>query len=228
MVGATASWQNAPLFDVSPSTRRNMPEATSIPLRAPCGMTGAIGTDYFLTMECRDPMWGLRVFLRLKAYKPRKMTWDAHDIIMLPGGVMDDRDKIFIMLRPELIADGVLHKLACDFAEHAQEYADIPAHEALDAIAAKRMWMSGLLESLQPQRDAIRRATMAASRRSYRSIHMISALAAAWFAADDVGHKAARSAAHYSIIAAEAAGRKGRELSWELDQIFSAILYSRR
>ncbi len=182
-----------------------------------------INTEGFLTIDYHDPMLGLTVFRRLKEYKPRKAEWSAFDIIMLPSGIMDDSEKIYAILRPELVDDRTMHNLACDFAEHAQGYVDKPVPEALDAIDAKRRWLSGLSADIQPQRDAIRSATLAASHRSDRSNCTIASMAAAWAAMNDVGFRAALDAAHFSTIAAEASGMKAYELRWELNQILSAI-----
>lgn len=182
-----------------------------------------INIESFKMNEYDNPGWGISAYLRLKEYKLRKTEWSAFDIIMLPSGVMDDSEKIYTVLRSELIDDRTMHRLACDFAEHAQGYVDKPVPEAIEAIDAKRRWLSELSVDIQPQRDAIKRATLAASHRSDRSLCIVAATAAAWSAMNDVGFKAARSAARNAAIAAEAAGRRAYELRWQLHHILAVI-----
>ena len=73
-----------------------------------------------------------------------KQEWTAMEILALEHVLPEDR--LWVVLRPELIDEPVLHELACRFAERmlpaweSQYPTDTRPHAA---IAAKRAWLHG-------------------------------------------------------------------------------------
>ena len=124
--------------------------------------------DLLLWEPCSDWSEG-----RIRELAGAKQRWTALDVLDLP--IQDDA-KLWVVLRPALIAEPVLHELACRFAEEV-----LPIYERecpkdtnpRDAITAKRAWLRGEITDEQ----------LAAAR------------AAAWDAAWDAACAAARDAA---------------------------------
>jgi hypothetical protein len=72
-------------------------------------------------------------------------VWTALDVAALTQ--YPARDRLWLMLRPELIPDRTLHELACVFAERALEEERMAGREPdkrlWAAIEAKRKWLAG-------------------------------------------------------------------------------------
>lgn len=91
-----------------------------------------------------------------------QISWSALDVLgvekVLP------KDRLWIVLRPQLIPEKQLDELACQFAEHV-----LPLFETIftldsrprAAIAAKREWING--ECSQSERDKAQEAARAAA-----------------------------------------------------------------
>ncbi len=132
------------------------------------------------------------------------------DLLDLP---ISDADKLWLVLRPEVIGERACHELACDVAEMALNKIEAPDSRSLRAIAVKRAWILG--RATDADRAAARAAASAAAWEVERSAAW-AASAAAWeversaawaacAAAWEVESAAARSAAWAAWAAARAA-----------------------
>ena len=143
--------------------------------------------------------WGpCRNHDKLRDLAADRERWTAIDILALdqPPG-----DLLWVVLRPELIHDRVLHELACDFAEHVLHlfegmYPDDARPRA--AIEAKRAWLREEVGEGQLRKAAAARAAAAAGE------------AAAEAARAARAARAAARAAGAARAAAEVAGRRRR------------------
>ena len=79
----------------------------------------------------------------LKRIGRRKESWTALDILDLPDEEVSAEDKLWAVLRPELLEEAILHEFACRCAEEALKLVDNPDPRSVAAIAAKRSWMKG-------------------------------------------------------------------------------------
>jgi hypothetical protein len=145
--------------------------------------------------------------LELAAGRERMSVLEILDLDIPPD------DRLWVVLRPELIDDEDLHELACRFAE-----AVLPIWEAKypedrrphAAIAAKRAWLRGEITGaeLEAARDAAREAALVAARAKARAV------------AREAAREALRSAAQSeaweaSPAAARAAAREAlRSAAW--------------
>ena len=129
----------------------------------------------------------------------RKERWTALDILGLEE--IPDEDKLWCVLREELIDEQTLHELACVCAERALSRVENPDPRSVAAIAAKRAWMRGEItdKELDVARDAAWGAARAAARAAARGAAWNAASAAAWAAA-----RAAASAAAWAAARAAA------------------------
>ena len=71
----------------------------------------------------------------------RKECWTALDILGLEE--IPDEDKLWCVLRKELIEPEKLHKFACACAERALSRVGNPDPRSVAGIAAKRAWLRG-------------------------------------------------------------------------------------
>lgn len=120
---------------------------------------------------------------KLEEIGRKKERWTALDILELEE--VSTEDKLWAVLREELIEAPVLHEFACRCAEKALKLVKNPDPRSVAAIEAKRRWLRGEIgdEELEAARDA----AWAAARDA--------ASAAAWDAAQDAARDAAKDAA---------------------------------
>lgn len=117
--------------------------------------------------------------------------------------------RLWVLLRPELIPEPTLHELVCQFAERAlirERTAGREPDPALwDAIAAKRAWLKGEITA-----DELARARAAA-------VSAANAANAAWDAAlraADAVYYAAMSGAWSAADSADSAPRAAENAAW--------------
>lgn len=115
---------------------------------------------------------------QLKDIRGDKKNWTALDILALNIPV---RDRLWAVLREELIDAPILHEFACRCAEQALAIVANPDPRSVAAIAAKRAWLKG--EITDEQLGAARAAAWAAEGAAAR--------AAAWGAAREAARAAA-------------------------------------
>lgn len=94
----------------------------------------------------------------------RQDRWTALDILELEE--IPDEDKLWCVLREELIEPEKLHEFACVCAERALRRVENPDPRSVAAIEAKRAWMKGEISDaeLAAARAAARAAAWAAER----------------------------------------------------------------
>ena len=138
---------------------------------------------------------------QLKAIAGDKKEWSALDILNLDK--VPATDKLWAVLREELIDARILHEFACVCAEQALTTIDNPDQRSIDAIKAKRAWLCGEItdEELASARDAACSAARDAAR----------AARAARDAARDAACSAARDAARAARAARDAAWASARD-----------------
>ena len=120
---------------------------------------------------------------RLKKIGARKERWTALDILALDD--VDAEDKLWAVLREELIDARILHEFACWCAEDALSHVENADERSWNAIKVKRAWLRGEAS------DVARTAAWSAARAAERS----AVLDAAWSAAEAAARAAAWSAA---------------------------------
>ena len=110
----------------------------------------------------------------------RQERWTARDILGLRD--IPHEEKLWAVLREELIAPKTLHEFACRCAERALARVASPDPRSVEAIAAKRAWLRGEITDSE----------------------LKAAEATAWAAVWDVAQDAAKAAARAAAIAAMA------------------------
>jgi hypothetical protein len=141
---------------------------------------------------------------RIREIAGDKTEWSALDIAGLED--IPAKDRLWAVLREELIDAPVLHEFACRCAESALALIENPDPRSANAIAVKRRWLKGEAtdEELVAARAAARSAAWAAARSAAWAAARAAAESAAWVAAEAAARAAAWSAAR---AAAEAAAR---------------------
>jgi hypothetical protein len=76
-----------------------------------------------------------------------KQNWSALDILRLED--VPARDRLWSVLREELIDAPILHEFACRCAESALKLVDNSDPRSVAAIAAKRAWLRGKITDKQ-------------------------------------------------------------------------------
>ena len=145
---------------------------------------------------------------RFRAIAAIRDEWTAVDILDLPG--VSAEDKLWSVLRPELIDEATMHEFACRCAEQALARAKNPDPRSVAAIAAKRAWLRGEIgdAELAAARDAARGAARAAA----CDAALAAALAAAEAAAEADACDAALAAAWGDVC--DAAWGAARDAAW--------------
>lgn len=80
---------------------------------------------------------------RLERIGRRKEQWTALDVLALPEDEVNVEDKFWVVLRPELIPEPIMHEFACRCAEEALKLVENPDPRSIAAIEAKRRWLRG-------------------------------------------------------------------------------------
>jgi len=137
---------------------------------------------------------------KIKEIAGDKKYWTALDILRIES--VSSANKLWAVLREELIDAPILHEFACRCAENALKLVDNPDPRSVAAIEAKRAWLRGEIDN--NQLDAAWDAAQAAARAAALAAAWAAALDAAWAAALDTAQAAARAAA---LAAAQAAAR---------------------
>ena len=145
---------------------------------------------------------------QLVRYRKMRDKWSAIDILRLDDVIAEDR--LWIVLRGELIDAPILHEFACRCAERSLARIDKPDERSVAAIEAKRKWLRG--EISDDAMDAARAAACAAARASARSAAYAAARASARSAAWDAELSAAMTSAQYAAWGA--ARYAARNAAW--------------
>jgi hypothetical protein len=133
----------------------------------------------------------------------RRERWSALDILALDEIPAEDR--LWAVLRGELIDAPILHEFACRCAERALHRVENPDPRSLQAIKVKRLWLKG--EATDAELEAARDAAWYAAWYAARDAAWDVAQEAAWDAALDAALEAARVSAWHVRAAAWYAAR---------------------
>ena len=148
---------------------------------------------------------------QLARYRKMRDEWSALDILRLDEVSAEDR--LWLVLREELIDAPIMHEFACRCAERALSGVKNPDKRSIAAIEAKRKWMRGecSYEELVAASDAARDAARYAER----------------YAASDAASDAARYAARYAArdAARDAASDAARdaEREWQVAELMRML-----
>ena len=145
----------------------------------------------------------------------RQDRWTALDILELEE--IPDADKLWCVLREELIEPEKLQEFVCRCAERALSRIEHPDPRSVAAIEAKRAWMKG--EISDAELAAARDAARAAARDAAWDAAMAAARAAAWAAAWAAARDAAWVSANAAAWAAERAAARDAERAWQVDEL---------
>ena len=101
---------------------------------------------------------------QLARYRAMRDKWSAIDILRLDE--VDAEDRLWLVLREELIDAPILHEFACRCADRAIARIGKPDSRSVAAIEAKRKWLRGEIsdDELGAARAAARDAERAAER----------------------------------------------------------------
>ena len=157
----------------------------------------------------------------------RQEKWTALDILGLEE--IPDEDKLWCVLRGEVIDPKTLHGFACACAERALSRVENPDPRSVAAIAAKRAWLRGEITDVELKlaEDAAWNAASAAAwdaardaaRGAARAAALDAALDAAWVAALDAAWVAARGAAWNAERAAAWNAARAAERAWQVEEL---------
>ena len=139
---------------------------------------------------------------RLKYYN-RKLGGKATALDILKLKQIPAEDRLWVVLRENMIPKMLLHEFACWCAEQALALIDDPDPRSIAAIEAKRRWMRGEITDNE----------LAAARAAAKSAARAAAKSAAWYAAWDDARTAARAAAKSAAWAA--AWYDARAAAWD-------------
>lgn len=140
---------------------------------------------------------------QLAGYRAMRDEWSALDILRLDE--VDAEDRLWLVLREELIDAPILHEFACRCADRALARIEMPDSRSVEAIEAKRKWLRR--EIPEEAMDAARDAARAAAR------------AAEWAAAWSAAWAAARAAAWAAAMAAA----RATEREWQIAELMSML-----
>ena len=146
-----------------------------------------------------DPCWaasdeGMR---RLEYYN-RKLGGKANALDILRLRRIPARDRLWTVLREDMIPAAILHEFGCWCAEQALLKIANPDPRSVQAIEVKRRWIRG--EAADDELAAARDAAWDAARAAAWDAARAAARAAAWAAARDAAWAAAWAAARAAQI----------------------------
>ena len=118
---------------------------------------------------------------QLARYRKMRDEWTAIDILRLDD--VNAEDRLWLVLREELIDAPILHEFACRCADRAIARIEMPDSRSVEVIEAKRKWLRG--EISDDARAAARAAARDAARAAERAASWAEAMAASCAAERD-------------------------------------------
>lgn len=143
----------------------------------------------------------------MKSIAQRREHWSAMDILELEN--IPAADRLWAVLREELIDAPILHEFACRCAERALRRVENPDPRSVRAIEVKRAWIRG--EATDDELEAARAAALDAAEDAAR--------AAAWNAAHAAAGVAARAAARFAAMSAAEDAARAAERQWQIEEL---------
>jgi len=159
-----------------------------------------------------------------------RQDWTALDILRLPKTLVNNVDKLWLVLREDLIDAPILHEFACRCAERVLSRIDNPDPRSVAAMAAKRAWLKGEITNAQ-LKDASSNAhwaAEAAAKTADRAAYC-AAEAAAYHAADTACRDAQISACRAAFEAANDADNNAcyadatAERAWQVETLIKIL-----
>ena len=147
-----------------------------------------------------------------------RQEWTALDILRLPEDLVSNADKLWLVLREELIDAPILHEFACRCAERALFLIDNPDSRSVAAVAAKRAWLKG--DITDRQLDSACDAAYDAACAATRGTTVSSAAYSAYWAADNDAYSAAGWAACDAVYNAE---DTAAERAWQVEALIKML-----
>ena len=144
---------------------------------------------------------------QLARYRAMRDRWTALDILRLDEVSAEDR--LWLVLREELVDAPILHEFACRRAERALSRVHNPDPRSIDAIETKRKWLRGECT------DDELYAAWSAARLAARSAERAAAMYAAW--------SAERAAASYAAAYAGTAAAWDAECNWQIAELIKML-----
>ena len=144
---------------------------------------------------------------QLARYRAMREKWTALDILRIDEVSADDR--LWLVLREELLDAPILHEFACRCAERALSRVHNPDPRSISAIETKRKWLRGectgfeLAAAMDAVMDAAYEVAMPAACADPAEAYVaFSAASASWSAANSSEAYAARTASCSAALAA--------------------------
>lgn len=139
---------------------------------------------------------------QLARYRAMRDKWTALDILRLDEVSAEDR--LWLVLREELVDAPILHEFACRCAERALSRVYTPDPQSISAIETKRKWLRGECtdDELHAARSTARSTARSAARAAVWDAADSAASAAIYAAAEDLADAAAAASADAAATAA--------------------------
>ena len=158
-----------------------------------------------------DPCWSHSAAGRKRLqYYSNKLGGKANALDILRLRRVPARDRLWAVLRGDLIPDRLLHEFGCWCADEALKLIDNPDPRSVKAVMAKRQWLRGEItgEELERAQAAAWEAAQAAAQAAVWAVRT-----ATW---------AAQAAAWAAVWAAQAAARAAQAAAWAAQAALSA------
>ena len=164
---------------------------------------------------------------QLARYRAMRDRWTALDILRLDEVSADDR--LWLVLREELLDAPILHEFACRCAERALSRVHNPDPRSIAAIEVKRKWLRGECTGfeLSAAMDAAYEVAMQASMKAALSAEghtevyaaMFAAAYAAWSTAGAAAWAAGYTAAKYAGLSTA----RTAERNWQVAELIKML-----
>ena len=164
---------------------------------------------------------------QLARYRAMRDKWTALDILRLDEVSADER--LWLVLREELVDAPILHEFACRCAERALSRVHNPDPRSISAIKAKRKWLRGectddeLRAAWSAAESAAMDAAMKAAWSAEEHTEMYAAMFAASYAAMSTSWYAARTAGHTAAKYAGLSTARAAERNWQVAELIKML-----
>lgn len=148
-----------------------------------------------------------------------QQEWTALDILKLPESLVNNLDKLGLVLCEDLIDAPVLHEFACRCAERALSRIDNPDSRSVAAIAAKRAWLED-----ETKDEELSEASADVCDAAFFAGSVTDDVDAAYWAANAASWTIAWYAAYWSAsYAAYCSADVAAERAWQVDVLIKIL-----